>query len=112
MTGARSASTRGGAGLWGASEGLQLQERWSHLPVPKGQEIWALSLSWIPAPEGICGGAPAPCAEGPVASVSPQTLKGVRLDGFMAHLTLIVQDSRTATPSNLTSIYKEKKRKK
>lgn len=47
-----------------------------------------------------------------MASVSPQTLKGVRLDGFMAHLTLIVQDSRTATPSNLTSIYKEKKRKK
>lgn len=48
-----------------------------------------------------------------MASVSPpQTLKGVRLDGLMALLTLIVQDSRTVTPNNLTSIAKEKKRKK
>ena len=42
----------------------------------------------------------------------PQTLKGVRLDSLMALLTLIVQDSRTVTRNNLTSIAKEKKRKK
>lgn len=108
MTGARSASSWGGAGLWGASGGASVSREVVPPASSKGARDLGSGLSWTPALKES--------GEGPLPHVlralgpqfPPRTLKGVRLDGLMAFLTLTVQDSRTATPRNLTSIAKEK----